>query len=355
MAEEDQDQKTEQPTSKRLGEARERGQLPISREAASWVTLSGIVFVVASLSQGIERDVAGYLRFFVESPHAIELDIGGLQRLLFSSFARIALGVGLCFAVMAAAAIAGIMLQTGFFASAHLIKPDFSRLSPMNGIKRLFSVQALADLLKSFVKLVVLGFAVYLTLKPLVHKMEALPGIPLLSSMSLLQKEAVHILTLLLIVFAAVAIGDLLFQRYQFMKNMRMTKTEVKDEYKQQEGDPAIRAKLRQIRLEKARKRMMANVPKADVVITNPTHYAVALQYDNAKMAAPVVLAKGVDRVAERIRELAQESNVPLVSNPPLARALYDTVELDRPIPTQHYRAVAEIISYVYKLRRKRM
>lgn len=355
MADADQDQKTEYPTSKRLSEARERGQLPISREAAMWVTLSGIVVIVAGLSQGVERNVAGYLRSFIEYPHAIELDIGGLQHLLFSSFLRIAAGVGICFAVMIAAAVAGIMLQTGFFASTELIKPDFNRLSPMNGIKRLISIQALADLLKSFVKLVVLGFAVYLTLKPLIYKMEALPSIPLLSSMSLLQKEAVHILILILVVFTVVAVGDLVFQRYQYIKNLRMTKTEVKDEYKQQEGDPAIRAKLRQIRLEKARKRMMANVPKADVVITNPTHYAVALQYDNTKMAAPVVLAKGVDRVAERIRELAQENSVPLVSNPPLARALYDTVDLDEPIPTQHYRAVAEIISYVYKLKRKRM
>lgn len=355
MAEEDQDQKTEQPTSKRLEEARERGQLPISREASAWMTFAGIVLIVAVLSQGVERNVATYLRSFIEYPHAIELDIGSLQNLLFTSFIRIAGGVGICFAVMIAAAIAGIMLQTGFFASTSLLKPDFNRLSPMNGLKRIFSVQAIAELVKSFIKLIVLGFAAYITLKPLLFRMEAVPGIPLLSSMSLLHKEAVHILVLLFIVFTIVAVGDLVFQRFQYMKNLRMTKTEVKDEYKQQEGDPAIKGRLRQIRLEKARKRMMANVPKADVIITNPTHYAIALQYDNTKMAAPVLLAKGVDRVAERIRDLAQENNIPLVSNPPLARALYDTVDLDEQIPAQHYRAVAEIISYVYKLKRKRM
>ena len=134
-----------------------------------------------------------------------------------------------------------------------------------------------------------------------------------------------------------------------------MTKQEVKDEYKQMEGDPVVKGRLRQIRLEKARKRMMAQVPKADVVITNPTHYAVALQYDNVKMAAPLVLAKGTDRVAERIRAVAEEHAVPLVSNPPLARALYDTVEVDESITPQHYRAVAEVISYVYKLRKKKL
>jgi flagellar biosynthetic protein FlhB len=134
-----------------------------------------------------------------------------------------------------------------------------------------------------------------------------------------------------------------------------MTKQEVKDEFKQQEGDPQIKMRLRNIRVEKARKRMMAKVPKADVVVTNPTHYAVALQYDNDEMAAPVVVAKGINLIAERIRKLAEEHKIPLVSNPPLARALYDTVELDQEIPTQHYRAVAQIISYVYKLKKKKM
>ncbi len=355
MAEEDQDQKTEQPTSKRLEEAREKGQLPISRETSAWLSFAGIVLIVASLSQGVEKNVASYLRAFIEYPHAIRLDIGGLQHLLFTSVVKIAAAVGICFAVMIVAAVAGIMLQTGFFASAALLRPDFGRLSPMKGIKRLVSMNALVELLKSFVKLVVLGFAVYLTLKPLLYKMETLPGVPLLGSMALLQQEAVHILILLLVVFTFVAAGDLFYQRFQFTKSLRMTKTEVKDEFKQQEGDPVVKGRLRQIRLEKARKRMMAQVPKADVVITNPTHYAIALKYDNAKMAAPILLAKGVDRVAERIRDLAQENNVPLVSNPPLARALYDTVELDETIPPQHYRAVAEIISYVYKLKRKRM
>ncbi|MER2520453.1 MAG: flagellar biosynthesis protein FlhB [Bdellovibrionales bacterium] len=355
MAEQDQDQKTEQPTSKRLDEAREKGQLPISREIAAWMSFAGIVLIVAGLSQGVEKNVAMFLRSFIEYPHAIRLDIAGLQNLLFVSVVRITVGVGICFAVMIVAAVAGIMLQTGFFASTALLKPDFARLSPMNGIKRLISMNALVELLKSFVKLVVLGFATYVTLKPLIYKMETLPGVPLLNSMALLQEEAVDILILLLVVFTFVAVGDLLYKRYEYMKNLRMTKTEVKDEFKQQEGDPVVKGRLRQIRMEKARKRMMAQVPKADVVITNPTHYAIALQYDNTKMAAPILLAKGVDQVAVRIRELAQESNVPLVSNPPLARVLYETVDLDESIPPQHYRAVAEIISYVYKLKRKRM
>ncbi len=154
--------------------------------------------------------------------------------------------------------------------------------------------------------------------------------------------------------FTVIAAADYFYQNHAYIKSLKMTKAEVKDEYRQQEGDPMIKGRLRQIRLEKARKRMMAQVPKADVVITNPTHYAVALAYDNKKMTAPRVLAKGVNRIAERIREVATEHKIPLVSNPPLARALYDTVEIDEEIPTQHYRAVAEIISYVYKLKKRK-
>jgi flagellar biosynthetic protein FlhB len=170
--------------------------------------------------------------------------------------------------------------------------------------------------------------------------------------MAYMHREAVHLILILLLVFAVIAFGDFFYQRWHYIKTLRMSKVEVKDEYKQQEGDPMIKSRLRSIRLEKARKRMMAAVPRADVVVTNPTHYAIALEYDNKRMVAPIVLAKGVDRIAERIREIALENNIPLVSNPPLARALHDTVEIDQQIPTQHYRAVAEIISYVYKLKK---
>jgi flagellar biosynthetic protein FlhB len=159
---------------------------------------------------------------------------------------------------------------------------------------------------------------------------------------------------MLLLTFTIIAAVDLFYQRFQYFKNLRMTKAEVKDEFRQQEGDPLIKSRLRQIRLEKARKRMMAQVPKADVVITNPTHYAVAMRYDSARHAAPVVIAKGIDKVAERIRAVAEEHKISIVSNPPLSRALYETVEIDEAIPTQHYRAVAEVISYVYKLKKRK-
>ncbi|MDX2028220.1 MAG: flagellar biosynthesis protein FlhB [Alphaproteobacteria bacterium] len=353
MAEEDQDQKTEQPTGKRLDEAREKGQLPISRETAAWVVFVGILITVAWIGPGMARRMAETLQVFLEMPHAFRVEDHGFQVIAFQTIGRIGLATGLAFAILTGAALLGTMAQTGFFASLEILKPDIGRLSPLNGFRRLFSVTALVELGKSFGKMVILGIVVFFTLLPIVYKIPSFAGHSLIDVMNFLHDEAVHLIIVLLLVFTAIALADLFYQRFRYFKNLRMTKAEVKDEYKQQEGDPMIKARLRQIRLEKARKRMMAQVPKADVVVTNPTHYAIALQYDNKKMAAPIVVAKGMNKIAERIRNVAEEHKVPLVSNPPLARGLYDNVELDQAIPTQYYRAVAEVISYVYKLKKK--
>lgn len=353
MAEEDQDQKTEAPTGKRLDEARERGQLPISREMTALTLFIGVLITTAWLGPPMARQLVLSLRVFLEMPHAISLEGNSLQVVLKEVLMHVGLATVLIFAIMALAAVAGTVVQTGLFASLELIKPDLSRLSPMNGIKRLFSANSIAEFFKSVGKLVVLGGVVFLTLRPVMDDLPSFIGQDLVGLAAFLHQKAIHLIIMLMLAFTVVAVADLLFQRHQYTKSLRMTKAEVKDEYRQQEGDPLIKSRLRQIRLEKARKRMMAQVPKADVVVTNPTHYAIALQYDNTKMNAPVVLAKGVDRVAERIREVAAEHKIPFVSNPPLARALYETVEIDQEIPTQHYRAVAEVISFVYKLKKR--
>jgi flagellar biosynthetic protein FlhB len=209
-------------------------------------------------------------------------------------------------------------------------------------------------LAKSAGKLIFLGGIAFTVMAPIAVESPSYTGLPLERILIFLEGKITHLIVMLLLAFTAIAALDLFYTRYSYMKNLRMTKVEVKDEFKQQEGDPAIKGRLRQLRVEKARKRMMAQVPKADVVITNPTHYAVALQYDSGKMSAPVVLAKGINLIAERIRAVAEENRVPLVSNPPLARALHDSVEIDQVIPGQYYRAVAEIISYVYKLRKRK-
>ena len=247
------------------------------------------------------------------------------------------------------------MLQTGFFMSTDMIKIDLERLKPWSGLSKLFSYNSVIELGKSFVKLVVLGWLAYMMISPLIRQLPSFVGRDLLVAVAFVHQEIIHILSVLMVVVGALAIADFIYQRLHYMKSLRMTKTEVKDEFKQTEGDPKIKSRLRQIRLEKARKRMIARVPKADVVVTNPTHYAVALEYNNQKMKAPIVSAKGADRIAQRIREVALENNVPIVSNPPLARALYDTVDIDFPIKAEHYKAVAEVISFVYKLKKKRL
>jgi flagellar biosynthetic protein FlhB len=353
MAEEDQDQKTEAPTGKRLQEARDKGQIAVSRELSAWILFLGVLIVIGWLATPMASKLVGIMRFFIEMPHAVRLDDRGLQTVVFTAITQVALATGLIFAVLAFAAFIGTVIQTGLFFSFELLTPDVGRLSPMNGFKRLFSMTAMVEFGKSMGKMVVLGAVAFFTIAPIAFDISSFSQRPLMEALVFLYHQAVHLIALMLVTFTIIAAGDLFYQRYQFIKNLRMTKAEVKDEYKQQEGDPLIKSRLRQIRLEKARKRMMAQVPKADVVVTNPTHYAVALQYDNKKMAAPTVLAKGVDRVAERIREVALEHKIPLVSNPPLARVLYDTVDIDQQIPTQHYRAVAEVISYVYKLKKR--
>ncbi|MFY9287057.1 MAG: flagellar biosynthesis protein FlhB [Alphaproteobacteria bacterium] len=354
MAEEDKDQKTEEPTGKRLGEAREQGQLPVSREAASWVLFLGVLTVVAWLSPAMSRDLIAALRVFIEMPDQITLEGRGLQTLMYDILVKIGVATAAIFIVLAVAAVAGTMIQTGLFASLELISPKISRLSWAAGFKRIFSTTALVELAKSIGKMIFLGIVVFFTLLPVGKELPTLTGYPLMTFVEFMHNQTIHLIILMLLAFTLIAVADLFYQRFEYFKNLRMTKAEVKDEYKQQEGDPAIKSRLRQIRLEKARKRMMAQVPKADVVVTNPTHYAVALKYDPQRMAAPVVLAKGVDRVAERIREVAEEHKIPFVSNPPLARALYDAVDIDEAIPTQHYRAVAEVISFVYKLKKKK-
>lgn len=353
MVDTDNDQKTEEASSKRLQDAREEGQLAISRELAAWFMFVAVIGFAVWVAPLLAGSMNGGLRIFLERPHELSLEDGGLQNVLLGAAAASAVPALLAFGLFFAAATLGTLIQTGFFISPVRLKMDYSRLSPMNGFKNIFSMNAVVELIKSFVKMVVLGYLAYRIMKPLTGDLPMLTEMSLPLGLSFLHDETVHIIAVLMVVITMIAVVDTVYVRFTYYKGLRMTKQEVKDEHKQMEGDPYIKGRLRQIRLEKARRRMMASVPKADVVITNPTHFAVALQYDNKKMAAPVVLAKGADKIAARIREVAEKHEIPLVSNPPLARALYDTVDIDEPITPEHYRAVAEVISYVYKIKGK--
>jgi flagellar biosynthetic protein FlhB len=230
------------------------------------------------------------------------------------------------------------------------MKPDFAKLSLLKGLKRMFGTEGLANLVKGLLKIAAVGVALWTVLWPERGRLEAVMG----EAPGAIAGDMIHLLIRILIaallVIAAIAAADYGFAYFQFMRRNRMSKQEVKEEFRQTEGDPAVKAKIKQVRLERARRRMMAAVPEATVVIANPTHFAVALKYESGKMAAPVCVAKGVDALALRIRAVAEEHAVPVVENPPLARALYASVELDEAVPAEHYKAVAQVIGYVMRL-----
>jgi len=263
---------------------------------------------------------------------------------------QLGLIVGPIFAVLMVAGLAGNLVQHRPVFTFDRIKPDFSKLSLIGGLKRMFGVDGFTNLLKGLIKIAVVGAAIWIQLWPDRGGLEAV----LEQSPAAVAGDMTHLLFKVLIAalsaLAFIAGADFLLQRFQFLKRNRMSKQEIKEEYRQTEGDPAIKAKVRQIRQERAKRRMIAAVPTASVVIMNPTHFAIALKYESGKMAAPICVAKGADALALRIRDVAKEHDVPVVENPPLARALYATVDLDEAIPPEHYKAVAQVIGYVMRL-----
>jgi flagellar biosynthetic protein FlhB len=354
MAEEQDDsQKTEEPTRKRLEEATERGQVANSREATNFMLLLAFAFVTTWMGPYLLRRTEYSLAKFIERPDTIAVDDKGLG-VLFASTVQDAAGIlFIPFLIFIAAVLASSFIQNNFVFSIEPIIPKLEKISPMKGFSRLFSMRSLTEFLKSIFKIVVTAIVAWYAVKPYFTQMEKLPQSTIMGTLTYLSVTAQRMLIGICIVMFLLAVLDFLYQRFQYMKSLRMTKQEIKEEYRQQEGDPHVKQRLRQIRMERARKRMMAAVPTADVIVTNPTHYSVALKYDAGDMRAPVVVAKGLDNIALRIREVAKEHDIPLFENPPLAQALYATVDIDQEVPELHYKAVAEVISYVYRLKGK--
>ncbi|MBI1779369.1 MAG: flagellar biosynthesis protein FlhB [Proteobacteria bacterium] len=350
---EDDSGKTEEPSGKKLGEARSRGQTWASREVGSWAMLSVLLAMVYFLLPRMVRDVGSVALPFIEKPDQISLDQGNLGNVLTETMLALVPPLTIPLILVLIASIAPSIAQSGFIFTTHNLKPSFSKLSLAGGLQRLVSVQAMLDMAKNIGKMLIVGSVAGFIAFPELSHIESLVTAEIVDAAQEMQSIVVDILGGTLVVLAIMAVGDVFYQRHKFYKQLRMTKQEVKDEFKQAEGDPTVKGRLRQIRFDRARARMMQAVPKADVVITNPTHYAVALEYKPDKMDAPKLTAKGADLIAKRIREVAEENGVPVVENPPIARALYASVEIDQEIPPEHYKAVAEIISYVYKLKRK--
>ncbi len=351
MAEETGQEKTEDPTPKRIREAREKGDVPRSKELGATVLL-----LAAAASALIFGDsVAGSMRDMMAGNLSLERDALFDSAMMLAYLARSMFDALLAltgfFALVLLAAIVGPIALGGWNFSGQSVAPKASRINPLSGLKRMFSLKALVELVKALAKFLLVASIAVLVLKIMQPKLMGLGAQDVVPAIS----EAVEIViwTFLLISASLILISllDVPFQLYDYSKKMKMTLQEVKDEMKNTEGKPEVKGRIRQLQREIAQRQMMSKIPEADVVITNPTHYAVALKYDPASGQAPLVLAKGVDFVALKIRELAVEHEVPMLSAPPLARALYQHTELDQEIPAGLFKAVAQILAYVYQLR----
>jgi flagellar biosynthetic protein FlhB len=352
MADEnDSSDKTEDPTQKRLDDAHDRGDVAKSQEINTWFVIAGGTLVLSTFSGSIGGGIMMPLRNLIANSWMIHADGPGLLQLAQSLGYMLMATLGIPFLMLALAAIAGNMIQHRLVWSGESLKPKFSKISPGAGAKRIFGKQAAANFGKGVFKVVALGAVMTAVLWPERHRLEAFVRFDPAAVLGATTGLTVHLMSAVVAMLAAVAIADYLFQYRQWFERQKMSLQEMKEEFKQSEGDPHIKGRIRQLRQARMKKRMMAAVPKASVVITNPTHYSVALTYERG-MSAPVCVAKGVDTIALKIREVAGRNDIPIVENVPLARALYATVDIDDEIPVEHYHAVAEIIGYVMGLRR---
>ena len=351
MADEDDGgERSEDPTQKRLDDALERGDVAKSQEVNTWFMIAGATLVLSTFAGSIggiqtplKNVIANSWMLRTDGPSLLQL----AQHLEYAVFA--AIGVPLLMLLIAA--IAGNMLQHRLVWSGESLKPKLSKISPMEGAKRVFGKQAVANFAKGLFKLVALGAVMTAVLWPERHRLESMLRSDPTSLFGVIVSLSVHLMGSVVAMLAVVAIADYFFQYRQWYERQKMSLRDMKEEFKQSEGDPHIKGRIRQLRHARMKKRMMAAVPKASVIITNPTHYSIALSYERG-MQAPVCIAKGVDLIALKIREIAGKHNIPIVENVPLARALYATVEIDEEIPVEHYHAVAEIIGYVMGLKR---
>ena len=352
MADEgDSSDKTEDPTQKRLDDAHEKGDVAKSQEVNTWFVLAGATLVLSSFSGSIGSGIMMPLRNLVANSWMIRTDGAGLMALSQNlGYALIAV-LGVPFLMFALAAIAGNMIQHRMVWSAELMTPKFSKISPGAGFKRIFGKQGAANFLKGLFKVIALAVVMTAVLWPERYRLELMVRFDVSSIMGVTVSLTLQLMGAVVAMLAIVAIADFFFQYRTWFERQKMSLQDMKMEYKQSEGDPHIKGKLRQLRQQRMKKRMMAAVPQASVIITNPTHYAVALRYERG-MPAPICVAKGIDTLALKIREIAGKHDIPIVENVPLARALHATVEVDDEIPVEHYHAVAEIIGYVMGLKR---
>ena len=350
MAENDQE-KTEHATPKRERESREEGQVIHSKELSSALVLLGsILAFYAAGSWMVNRMVLLMKRYF-GGMGTIPLGDGSLQHLMINVMTDFAMIVSPVVMAALVLGVAGSVLQVGFTFSGKSLMPKFSKLNPIQGIGRLFSLRSYVDVVKALAKIVLLGWLAYSLIKKEMQTLPMLIHMDMMDIWNFFGKIALRMCLYTFLAMAAIAGLDYLFQWWQHQKDLRMTKEEIKEETRQTEGDPKVKSRIRSIQMEMSRKRMMADVLGATVVITNPTHLAIALKYDSKSMQAPKVVGKGAGFIAEKIKEIAKSNRIPVIENKPLARAMFKTVEIGAFIPFEMYKAVAEILAYVYRLK----
>jgi flagellar biosynthetic protein FlhB len=348
----EQSSKTEDPSHKKLEDAHKRGDVVKSQEVTTWFALAGSALVFAALAPGTSVALSDSLKGLIANADLYEVGSSAFGAIFWEIMGAILLVSLLPMIVNAAFATAGNLIQHKPLISTDPIKPKFSKINPISGLQRQFSKEALVNFVKGLIKLAVVSGALWYVMAPEMSQMEVL----ITSDVSMILPDFVYlgnkIFVAVIAIVTIMAIADYVYQRNRWWNRLKMTLQETRDEYKQMEGDPKIKGRIRAIRQERGRKRMMAAVPEATVVITNPTHYAIALKYDR-DMAAPMCVAKGADAIALKIREIAKGADVPIVENPPLARALFASVEVDQSIPTEHFKAVAQVIGFVMRMKNK--
>ncbi len=354
MVAEDEDEasKTEEPSERKISKAKEEGDIAISQEAKSFIMFLAMLIVIWLLLPYLGRWYLNLSYKFIEMPESIPMDLPHIRLMFFSVSLGLLKILALPFLIFMIFGITANIAQTGFVYAPKKLLPDWNKLNIFAALPKFINMKKVVESLKGIIKITVVTYIAYLVIKPDLSKFELLPTMDTMGILQFIHDLVVLLLFSVAIAVLVIAIADYAYQKYTHLKKLRMTKQEVKDEYKQVEGDPLVKSRIRQVRMERARRRMMDNVPKADVVIVNPTHYAIALEYKMDTMEAPVVLAKGVDNIALRIKAIAEEHDIPIVENPPLARALFASAELDQTIPPEHYKAVAEVIGYVMQLKK---
>jgi flagellar biosynthetic protein FlhB len=352
MAGQDDDtERSEDPTQKRLDEALERGDVVKSQEVNTWFIISAATLILMSFSGAMSSGLTTTMRGLIANSYAIRVDGHGFLQMVSKIGLEVIGALAIPLLLLFLAAAAGNLVQHRLVWSSEALSPKLSKISPLAGLGRIFSKQGVANFVKGLLKLAVIGSIMTALLWPQRDRLESLVTVDVAAVLPITQSLSLDMLGAVVAVLAIIAAADYLFQYRQWYERQKMSLHEIKQEFKQTDGDPMIKGKIRQLRQARMKKRMMAAVPQASVVITNPTHFAVALQYERG-MNAPICVAKGVDAIARKIREVAGEHNIPIVENPPLARALHATVEIDQEIPAEHYAAVAEVIGYVMKLNR---